>query len=228
MLSVEEPMAPGAAPGDFDDDVAHDLDEAWAEIEPTVVRRLLIAATQEFAVRGYHGTTTRDIAARAGLSPAGVYVHFRSKEELLYRISLLGHQHALAHIRASVAGVDEPVERLRSMVGAFSSWHARWHVPTRVIQYELGALSPAHYDEIAALRRDIDAVVRETLEYGVGTGAFVVSDVGGAALALLSLAIDIARWYRPGGSRTPESIGQLHADLAERMLRTSSSPDRNR
>lgn len=219
-------MAPAAAPGDFDDAVAHDLDEAWVEIEPTVVRRLLIAATQEFAVRGYHGTTTRDIAARAGLSPAGVYVHFRSKEELLYRISLVGHQHALTHIRASVAGVDEPVERLRSMVGAFSSWHARWHVPTRVIQYELGALSPAHYEEIAALRRDIDAVVRETIEYGVEKGAFVVSDVGGAALALLSLAIDIARWYRPGGSRTPESIGQLHADLAERMMRTPSCADR--
>jgi AcrR family transcriptional regulator len=220
MFYVEEPMSPAGAPGEDDDAVARDLDEAWVEIDPAVVRRLMIAATQEFAVRGYHGTTTRDIAARAGLSPAGVYVHFRSKEELLYRISLVGHQHALAHIRASVVDVDDPVERLRSMVSAFSSWHARWHVPTRVIQYELGALSDEHYAEIAALRRDIDAVVRETLEYGVEWGAFVVSDVGGAALALLSLAIDIARWYRSGGSRTPESIGQLHADLAERMLRT--------
>jgi AcrR family transcriptional regulator len=212
-------MAPTGEPGDFDDAVTRDLDETWAEIQPAVVRRLLIAATQEFAARGYHATTTRDIAARAGLSPAGVYVHFRSKEELLYRISLVGHQHALAHIRASVHGVDEPVERLRSMVGAFSSWHARWHIPTRVIQYEIGALSEPHYAEIAALRRDIDAVVRDTLEYGVERGAFVVSDVGGAALALLSLAIDIARWYRSGGSRTPENIGQLHADLAERMFR---------
>ena len=221
-------MAPAGAPEDVDDVVARDLDEAWGEIEPAVVRRLMIAGTQEFAVRGYPGTTTRDIAARAGLSPAGVYVHFRSKEELLYRISLVGHQHALAHIRAAVAGVDEPVERLQSMVSAFSSWHARWHVPTRVIQYELGALSDAHYTEIAALRRDIDAVVRETLEYGVDRGAFAVSDVGGAALALLSLAIDIARWYRPGGSRTPESIGQLHADLAERMLRAPSTPPQGR
>jgi AcrR family transcriptional regulator len=212
-------LAPVGAPEDFDDTIARDLDVAWSEVEPVVVRRLLIAATQEFAVRGYHGTTTRDIAARAGLSPAGVYVHFRSKEELLYRVSLLGHQHALAHIRAAVTGIDEPVERLRSMVGAFSSWHARWQVPTRVIQYELGALSEAHYAEIAALRRDIDGVVRQTIEYGVERGAFVVSDVGGAALALLSLAIDIARWYRAGGSRTPESIARLHADLAERMLR---------
>ena len=197
-----------------------DLDEAWAEIEPPVVRRIMIAATHEFSARGYHGTTTRDIAARAGLSPAGVYVYFRSKEQLLYRISLIGHSHALRHIRSTVDGVDDPVERLRRLVGGFSSWHARYHVPTRVIQYELGALSAEHYTEIAALRRDIDSVVRETLDYGIACGAFSVPDVGGAALAILSLTIDVARWYRPGGHRTPEAIGALHADLAERMFRT--------
>src|SRR5258708_316912 len=72
---------------------AGSLDAAWQEIQPDAARRLLIAAVDAFAARGYHGTTTRDIADRAGLSPAGVYVHYRSKEELLYRIALIGHQH---------------------------------------------------------------------------------------------------------------------------------------
>jgi AcrR family transcriptional regulator len=212
-------MPAHGAIGTADDAVARDLDTAWADIQPPVVRRLMIAATEEFAVRGYHGTTTRDIAARAGLSPAGVYVHFRSKEELLFQISLIGHQRALADIRDSVQGRPDPVDRLRSMVRAFSSWHARWQMPTRVIQYELGALSDPHQAEIAALRRGIDAVVRDTLQYGVDRGAFVVTDIGGAALAILSLAIDVARWYRPGGTRTPDSVGELHADLVVRMLR---------
>ncbi|HKE66684.1 MAG TPA: TetR/AcrR family transcriptional regulator [Micromonosporaceae bacterium] len=202
-----------------DDAAIADLDRAWAEIRPDVVRRLMVAATQEFATRGYHGTATRDIAARAGLSPAGVYVHFKSKEELLYRISLIGHRHALAHIRDAVDGIDEPVERLRHMVSAFSSWHARWHLPTRVIQYEIGALADAHYAEIAAIRREIDAVVRQTLDHGVARGIFDIPDVAGAALALLSLSVDVARWYRPSGPRSPEDIGRLHADLAVRMFR---------
>src|SRR5215467_7982829 len=199
------------------DSAAGDLDRAWSDI-PSAARRLMIAATQEFSVRGYHGTTTRDIAARAGLSPAGVYVHFRSKEELLYRISLIGHQHALDDIRRGATAAD-PVERLRELVARFSAWHARYHVPARVIQYELHALSPEHLAEVATLRRGIDAVVRETLEYGIDSGVFEVPDVGGAALVLLSLAIDVARWYRPEGTRTPESIGRLHADLAVRMFR---------
>ncbi len=198
---------------------ADELHEAWAEIEPPVVRRLMIAATQEFAARGYHATTTRDIAGRAGLSPAGVYVHFRSKEEVLYRITLVGHQQSLKHITASVAGIDDPITRLRAMVSDYSAWHASHHIPARVIQYELGALSDEHFAEVAQVRRGINAVVRETLEYGVARGVFDVPDIGGAALVLLSLGIDVARWYRPDGERTPAAIGALHADLAERMFR---------
>jgi AcrR family transcriptional regulator len=196
-----------------------DLDVAWQEVEPAVVRRLMIAAMAEFAVRGYHGTTTRDIAGRAGLSPAGVYVHFKSKEEVLYRINLIGHQHSLAVIRDAAAGTAEPIARLRAVVGSFATWHARNHVPARVIQYEIGALAEEHFHEITALRRDIDAVMRETLEYGVERGVLAVPDVAGTALALLSLTVDVSRWYRPEGSRTPDAIGRLYADLAERMLR---------
>jgi AcrR family transcriptional regulator len=212
-------MPAHGATADLDASIAGDLQETWADIEPAVVRRLMVAATQEFSARGYHATTTRDIASRAGLSPAGVYVHFKSKEEVLYRITLVGHQQSLKHITASVTGVADPVARLRAMVSDYSAWHASHHVPARVIQYELGALSDEHFAEVAALRRGINAVVRETLEYGVERGVFDVPDIGGAALVLLSLGIDVARWYRADGERTPESIGTLHADMAERMFR---------
>jgi AcrR family transcriptional regulator len=207
---------------DIGDSLAADLDKVWHDIQPQVVRRLMIAATQEFGARGYHATTTRDIASRAGLSPAGVYVHFKSKEEVLYRISLVGHQHSLARTVASAEGVDDPFDRLRAVVSGFSAWHADYHVPARVIEYELGALSADHFAEIATLRRKIDAVFRETLEYGVGRGAFEVPDIAGAALVLTSLGIDVSRWYRDDGARTPESIGELHASLAERMFRRPS------
>ncbi|WP_309117844.1 helix-turn-helix domain-containing protein, partial [Saccharothrix sp.] len=56
---------------------------------------MLIAAAAAFAGRGYHATTTRDIAAQAGMSPAAVYIHYRSKEDLLFQISRIGHRRAL-------------------------------------------------------------------------------------------------------------------------------------
>ncbi|MGW3416419.1 helix-turn-helix domain-containing protein, partial [Streptomyces sp. NPDC000888] len=56
--------------------------QAWAEVTPDAARRLLVAAVEAFAERGYHATTTRDIAGRAGMSPAALYIHYKTKEEL--------------------------------------------------------------------------------------------------------------------------------------------------
>lgn len=39
--------------------------QPWSEVTPDAARRLLVAAVEAFAERGYHATTTRDIAGRA-------------------------------------------------------------------------------------------------------------------------------------------------------------------
>jgi AcrR family transcriptional regulator len=44
--------------------------------------RLIQAAYQEFVQNGYHGTSMRQIAARAGLAVGGIYNHFDSKDIL--------------------------------------------------------------------------------------------------------------------------------------------------
>ena len=47
-------------------------------------------------------------------------------------------------------------------------------------------------------------------------------DLKGATLAVLSLCIDVARWYQPSGKRTPDEIGALYADLVLRMVRPAT------
>ncbi|WNV83865.1 TetR/AcrR family transcriptional regulator [Umezawaea sp. Da 62-37] len=194
------------------------LDQSWHDVVPDAARRMLIAAAQAFADKGYHATTTRDIAARAGMSPAAVYIHYRSKEDLLFQISKIGHERSL-EVLTAVQDPD-PVDRLAKTVTSFARWHAEFRTTARVVQYELGALSPEHHAVVAELRRKIETHVRTLVEAGVGTGAFTVPDLKGTALAVLSLCIDIARWYHPDGTRTPEQIGTLYADLVLRMLRT--------
>lgn len=44
--------------------------------------RILAAAIECFASRGFSGTTTREVALRAGITEAGLYRHFPSKEAL--------------------------------------------------------------------------------------------------------------------------------------------------
>jgi AcrR family transcriptional regulator len=45
--------------------------------------RILLAAIDLMAERGYHGTTTREIAAQAGVNEVTLFRHFGSKQKLL-------------------------------------------------------------------------------------------------------------------------------------------------
>ncbi|MET9257332.1 TetR/AcrR family transcriptional regulator [Streptomyces sp. NPDC048182] len=192
--------------------------EPWEEVTPEAARRLLVAAVEAFAERGYHATTTRDIAGRAGMSPAALYIHYKTKEELLHRISRIGHDRALDILRTAARGEGDATERLADAVGSFVRWHAGRRTTARVVQYELDALGPAARDEIVALRRQVDAEVRGIIEEGVAAGEFEVADVQGTTLAVLSLCIDVARWFNVNGPRTPDEVGALYADLVLRMV----------
>ncbi|MGW4389623.1 TetR/AcrR family transcriptional regulator [Streptomyces sp. NPDC004685] len=193
-------------------------DMSWAEVTPDAARRLLIAAVQAFAERGYHATTTRDIASRAGMSPAALYIHYRTKEDLLLRISRIGHEKALEILKDAAAEEGTASERLSEAVRSFVRWHAARHLTARVVQYELDSLGEEHRPEIVALRRESDATVREIINDGVKAGEFDVPDVPGTTLAVLSLCIDVARWFNAEGRRTPDEVGALYADLVLRMV----------
>ena len=192
--------------------------DLWAAIEPEASRRMVLGAVDAFAAKGYHATTTRDIAARAGLSPAALYVHFPSKAALLARISSAGHEAALDLVEAAVARGADPVGRLRLVVADFVAWHATNHRIARVVQYELDALPDDARAHAVALRRRIDAAVTTTISDGVAAGAMDVDDPRRVARALLSLGIDVARWYDPAGRDSPAALGVLYADLAARMV----------
>ncbi|EFK98896.1 TetR-family transcriptional regulator [Streptomyces sp. SPB78] len=134
------------------------------------------------------------------------------------RITRVGHDKSLAVLSEAAEGPGGAAQRLAGAVRAFVRWHAAHHTTARIVQYELDALDPAHRTEIVALRRRTEAVVRGVIEDGVRTGAFDVPDVPGTTLAVLSLCIDVARWFNAAGRRTPEQIGDLYADLVLRMV----------
>ena len=200
-----------------------DLTAALAEqIErhrfPPGYRRMFLAAIEAFAERGFHATSTRDIASRAGMSPAALYIHFGSKEDVLYRITLSALELTREMVGAVTEGVDAPADRLRALVRALTTWHAVHHAAARVVLHELGALTPEHRTEVLELRRALDRQVAEAIAAGVRTGDFSVPDVGAATIAVLSLCVDTARWYRPGQRRSAREIADWHADAALRIV----------
>lgn len=187
-------------------------------LEAPKARELALAGVECFAEHGFFGTTTRDIANRVGLSPAAVYVHFPSKADLLYTISTVGHESALQALEEARASEKDPVERIAVMVARFASWHARNHRVAKVIQYELHALSKKQRNAIYAIRQKFPERIEAALEEGAKSRSLTIPDPGGATLAILSLCIDVARWYTPSAPRSPGDLGALYGDLIMRML----------
>jgi AcrR family transcriptional regulator len=183
------------------------------------VQRLMDAALDAFANKGFHATSTRDIAARANMSPAGVYVHFASKQDLLFHLCQRGHVLALETVATARKSADTPPAQLVAIVSAFARWHAEQFRLARIVQYECPHLTPEHGAVVRALRKQIDAVVKDVLDAGVTSGDFDVPDLAVTTLALQSLTIDVARWYHPAIRRTPETIGTEYGNLALRLVR---------
>lgn len=181
-------------------------------------RRLLDAAVDVFAEKGFGGTGTRDIAVRAGRSQAAVYVHYESKEALLYAVSVRGHADALACLQQAYRSADDPVRRLHGMILAFSGWHTDNAKLGRVVQYELRALSDGHRAEIVALRRRFHRLVVAAVKDGIRAGEFQVDNVDATARSLLSLCVDLVRWFDPTRTRAARAVARHNADLALRMV----------
>jgi len=194
----------------------------WDGQRGEVARSLLTSGVRCFAASGFHATTTRDITAAVGLSPGALYVHFPSKEHLLFEIIRTGHVRSLEILLEAEAGGTAP-SYLRSLVTRFVAWHAHHHVAARVSQYELAALTPAHYAEILELRRQTTDIFRQAVVRGIGEGAFAAVDVHRVVRAILSLGVDLVRWYRTGGPDSPEQLGAFYADLALGMVTTAQA-----
>ncbi|EME15248.1 TetR/AcrR family transcriptional regulator [Rhodococcus triatomae] len=208
---------PTASASSLDSDTP-EVDVLFTGVTSDVARRLIGSAVAAFADRGYHATTTRHISEGAGLSPAALYVHFPSKEAMLYEVSRIGHIGVLDAIRGAAEQSDTPSERMRALVRTFTAWHIRYHTVCRVAQYEIGALTDEHYREIADIRRETEHFVRSEIRSGVDAGDFVVPAVATAARAILSMGIDVARWYQPGRSTDPEVLVEQYAELAAALL----------
>ena len=104
------------------------------------------------------------------------------------------------------------------MVHDFAVHHARGHTSARIVNYELAALTPEHYAEIRDLRRSIHQEILGLVTRGVTDGVFDTPDPHMASVALLSLGIDIARWYRDDNRWSPEDIAHRYADMALRIV----------
>lgn len=134
-------------------------------------QRILSAAASVFAAQGYHAARVAEIARAADVAHGTVYRYFASKEELLVSLFRERLGELVARARAALDGLDDPRERLRSLI----EWHLRTLAADRdfavVTQIELRQAQPSLRARIQQTLREylslIDEVVRDGQERGV-------------------------------------------------------------
>lgn len=187
---------------------------------PTV-RRLLLAGVDSFWKSGFHASSTREIAKRAKLSPAAVYVHFACKEDLLFTIIMAVAERLRDQLRELAGQGGSPTELLKRLVHAYVAFPARTYKASLVANREFNSLTPAQRKQIVKIRDELEAIVGDCLMAGKRSGEFKFENLSMTRMAVVSLCRSTLQWYSPRGKCAPEEIGDFYVDLILGMVGSS-------
>ena len=182
------------------------------------LRESILDATDRLLARyGYTKLTMDDLAREVGIGKGTIYLHFRSKEELV-----LSHiDRIVERVKAEMTTIagsgGDPGARLRRML------LARVLIRFDSVQHYTESLS----DVLAAIRPTLlarrkryfeeeAAILAKVLEEGARGGAFALDDAEGAAEALLTATNALLPY-----SLSRRELGE-RKDLAERTGRIAS------
>lgn len=176
---------------------------------------ILKAAIAVMAEHGYHGTSVRDIAERAELSPAALYYHFTSKQDVLATIMERGIERLMMRTRTALAEAGEaPGDRLSAIVEVQVLFHLESQGATLLGTSELRALEEPLRSKHKAKRLQQQRLFDQVVEEGVAQGAFTTTLPGEAARAIVVMCTGVAGWFSPRGKLSREQVVKRYQRLA--------------
>jgi AcrR family transcriptional regulator len=180
---------------------------------------ILAAAIAVMAEHGYHGTSVRDIAQRAGLSPGALYHHFASKQEVLATIMERGIKALLGRTRDALdAAGDDPADRLRALVGVQVLFHLEDQRGTLLGTSELRALQEPVLGRHLAKRLEQQRLFDDVVADGVRRGVFGTELPREAARAIVVMCTGVASWFSPAGRLSRDQVVERYQSLALDMV----------
>lgn len=188
-------------------------------VESSVRDRLVAAAAEVFAERGYEGTRVQEVVRRAGLSTGAIYTNFRDKADLL--LAAVGTA-PVDSLFATVGRASDTAEGLRR-AGHLLPAAKRPHRPLLFEAMVAARRDPA----VAALLRErllsFRAAIGDVVATGQAEGA-LADDVDAEAVAEFCQALGM-------GFLLMEAVGLPHAgeqawcDLIDRVVAAIVPPD---
>jgi AcrR family transcriptional regulator len=183
-------------------------------------QRIIASAVELFAEQGFDATTVQQVVDRAEVTKGALYHYFDAKDDLLYAIyhSLIGTQNAaLDEIAALGLGAGETVRAVlvnvvRTTVERLSE--------AKVFFREAHKLDADRHAAFRADRRRYHEGFRLIVEAGQAGGEFSrVVPADTVVQIAMGVVNQLPVWYRPGGVKSPEELGNEIADFVLAALR---------
>jgi AcrR family transcriptional regulator len=194
------------------------------------------AAFELFLKEGFHRTTTRDIARRAGVSAGAPFTYFKDKEDILFHIvsqeqDRAGEQllSALSHQIAEATRTDADPEEVFN--GVFVTFLRSVDTMRRFIllaYQETKSLNTETRQALMARERRLQALIGEAIHYGAEQGRFAPENIELKAhnLMVLGHAWAIRRWAFAGEVESIEEYIAFLQPLVLAMLETKAVSER--
>src|SRR5216683_2284102 len=128
------------------------------------MERLLEHAARIFCDKGYEGASMRDLSRACGMSVAGLYHYFSSKEELLYLIQKHAFRTIIDQVRRRLAVSDDPEERVRIFIENHLEYFLANKEAMKVLTHEDERLKNGRGAEIRAIKREYYRICLELME----------------------------------------------------------------
>ena len=171
------------------------------------LNRILEAATDLIARVGYEKAPMREVAREAGVSLAGLYYYFDSKERMLFLIQFRTFNSLVNNLREKLHGLADPIEQLRVMVRAHVDYFAANMAALKVCSHELDSLTGESYEQARRLRRDYHNLTRAIVHRIFDAHApDSTLDRQVATMSLFGMLNWLYRWYDPKRSRSPSGL----------------------
>ncbi|MEV4538677.1 TetR/AcrR family transcriptional regulator [Asanoa sp. NPDC049518] len=199
----------------------------WREYGPLEFTRILDAALAAFYEHGYHGTTTRDLARRSGLSVPGVYHYYPSKQDILVDLMTVIIDELLTRSRQALSSAaPDPRSQFDALVESMLRFHMYRRTGAMVSTAELRSLEPGNRERYVAKRDEQQHMLDEVILAGVEGGDFSTSYPKDASRAIASLCVGVASWYRPDGSLPVEALLERYLTIARSIVGISEETPR--
>lgn len=133
--------------------------------------RAIEEATRLFVEHGYHGISMREIAEQVGVSKAGLYYHFRDKEDLFLAILTANIEQIEAIVGQARAQETTTRGRIARILAEIGARAPEQRAIIRLASQELGQISPqARQTFVQLYHQKFTGQIEAVLAEGIGLG----------------------------------------------------------